>query len=221
MAISWRVSSDPDPRSRFEMTWRETDGPPVDPPKRKGFGSQVLEDAARGNLRGEVSLDFAPSGLVWTFSCPSSACLASGSAASNDKASEDTFDRHARAPATLSPKRVLIVEDEALVAAGLATSLEKAGHDVIGPANTVDEALALLDAEGCEVAVLDVNLGRETSERVTQTLHQRSIPYVGLTGYNRDQVPESFAGVPLLTKPVRIDALLEALAACRAPSRQG
>jgi DNA-binding NarL/FixJ family response regulator len=66
--------------------------------------------------------------------------------------------------------RVLIVEDEALVALDVARQLTEAGLTIVGPAVSVASALKLIEQGGCDAAVLDINLGRETSDPVVQEL---------------------------------------------------
>ena len=109
-------------------------------------------------------------------------------------------------------KRVLIVEDNFLIAMDLSCELEDRGFAPVGPSATVREALGLLDSEGCDVAVLDLNLGEETSEEVAVTLKARNIPFVVVSGYAEHQQPDVFQGAPSLTKPVPIDTLVGLLA---------
>jgi PAS domain S-box-containing protein len=63
--VGWRVDGD-----RFVMTWIESDGPPVSPPQRSGFGSTVVTSMVKQTVNGEVQLDYAPSGVVWNLTCP-------------------------------------------------------------------------------------------------------------------------------------------------------
>lgn len=99
--------------------------------------------------------------------------------------------------------RILIVEDEPLLAFDLAQHVGEAGFAVVGPASSVQAALSLIEREGCDAAVLDVNLGRETAEPVALALKSRGTPFVILSGYSRAQHPLGFAGAPALTKPAR------------------
>lgn len=114
----------------------------------------------------------------------------------------------------MKTRRILIVEDEALLALDLAQRLEQAGFDIIGPTASVAGALGLIEREGCDAAVLDVHLGRETSEPVASHLKQRGTPFVTVTGYSDEQRPASFAGSRLLSKPVRSDVLIAELDRC-------
>jgi DNA-binding response OmpR family regulator len=107
--------------------------------------------------------------------------------------------------------RVLLVEDEAIIAIDIADQLEGAGFEVLGPAASVSKALALIEEEGCDVAVLDFNLRDETAEKVARELHAKGTPFLFLTGVSRDRLPEWCNDVMLLPKPVRISALSETL----------
>ncbi len=69
--LSWEVQRDAEP-PLLRMTWRETDGPPVSPPEREGFGHKVLNRIAANALEGKVTLDFAPDGLIWRLEIPTS-----------------------------------------------------------------------------------------------------------------------------------------------------
>lgn len=97
--------------------------------------------------------------------------------------------------------RVLVVEDEALVAMLVEDALLDAGFSVIGPAATVAEALDLLGQDKPDAAVLDLNLAGETSVPVADALAQRGIPFVVATGYGAAGLPPEHPAAPVLAKP--------------------
>jgi DNA-binding response OmpR family regulator len=107
-----------------------------------------------------------------------------------------------------------VVEDETVVALEIAQILRKGGFEVVGPARSANRALQLIDDIGCDAAVLDINLGRETSERVAIRLRERNTPFVTVSGYSRGQHPAVFASAPALTKPLRSAFLFAALKEC-------
>jgi DNA-binding response OmpR family regulator len=109
------------------------------------------------------------------------------------------------------PIRILIVEDDPLIGFDLAVELEAHGFAVVGVAPTVAKALALFEQQSCDVAVLDVNLGRETSAAIAVALRTARIPFVAVTGYSIDQCPPEFARVPLLAKPFQTQLLVAEL----------
>ncbi len=111
-------------------------------------------------------------------------------------------------------ERILLVEDEPLIAFDVADHLRRAGFEVVGPAASVSAALTLLNSQGCDVAVLDVNLGRETAAPIADALRTKSLPFVALSGYSGDQLPEIFQQAPTLTKPVDSKELVRVLRNC-------
>ena len=99
-------------------------------------------------------------------------------------------------------QRVLVVEDDGLIAADLADVLTNAGYEVVGPTGVVADALHLVETVGCDIAVLDINLGRETSEAVAHSLRDRGTPFLVVSGYTVHQSPTIFHDAPRLSKPV-------------------
>lgn len=107
--------------------------------------------------------------------------------------------------------RILIVEDDPLIGFDLAVELEKVGFVVVGVAPTVAKALTLFHEYGCDIAVLDVNLGRETSSAIAIALTAAQVPFIAVTGYSTDQCPLEFASIPLLSKPFQTAQLVAEL----------
>lgn len=108
--------------------------------------------------------------------------------------------------------RILVVEDEFIIGLSLAATLENAGFEVLGPACSVGEAMELLAQDGCALAILDVNLGREeTSEELARYLKDEGIPFFVTSGYAADQRPSVMRGVPSFSKPVGARAILSAV----------
>jgi DNA-binding NtrC family response regulator len=89
--------------------------------------------------------------------------------------------------------------------------LMDAGFVVVGPAVSAAQALELVKRKGCDAAVLDIRLGSETSEPVAQELLARGVPFLGMTGYTREQQPPIFQNAPMLPKPLRMDELIQLL----------
>ena len=115
-------------------------------------------------------------------------------------------------------KRVLVVEDDALLGLDIADQLTDAGLEVVGPASSVASAMRLIAEKGCDVALLDVNLGNETAEPVARALRAKGTPFAILSGYSSQQHPQGFQDAPMLSKPVRPEALLALLLDCLAMS---
>jgi CheY-like chemotaxis protein len=99
--------------------------------------------------------------------------------------------------------RVLVVEDEFLLAMELETLLEQRGCTVLGPVPSVGQALAMLDRGQPEAALLDVNLKGERATPVAAALQDRGVPFVLITGYSESQLSEpELRQAPRLDKPV-------------------
>lgn len=120
--------------------------------------------------------------------------------------------------AAARPKKVLLVEDELLVAMLIEDMLAEMGFEVIGPAARLERALTLARDQEFDVAVLDVNLASERSFPVADLLRQRGIPFVFATGYGAHGVHERFADVPVLQKPFEAHQLERTLRAVLASS---
>lgn len=110
----------------------------------------------------------------------------------------------------MSP-RVIIVEDDIFIGIDLVEQLGDEGFDAIGPYVTVADALAEFEAGGCDVAVLDVNLGKGTSEGFAVALRAKGVPFVVLSGYSQEQRPLEFRNETSVTKPVHMPELVRTL----------
>lgn len=110
----------------------------------------------------------------------------------------------------LQGKRILFVEDEPIVAMSVEDMLEELGIDIVGPAGTIDDALALVEHEVIDAGLLDVNIHGERSYSVAEALIAKGIPVVFATGYGES----GWAGAPdapILDKPYTKSAIAEAL----------
>src|SRR4029078_2691283 len=93
--------------------------------------------------------------------------------------------------------RVLVVEDEMIVAWVLEDMLADLGCAVIGPAARVKQALAMIDAEAVDAALLDVNLNGQKSYPVADALAARGVPFIFATGYEKDRLNNGYEDVPV------------------------
>jgi DNA-binding response OmpR family regulator len=108
-------------------------------------------------------------------------------------------------------RKVLVVEDEPIIALEIEGSLRDAGFDIAGCAGSVDNALAMLMDGDCDVAVLDANLRGRTVEPVALALRQRGRPFLFVSGYGRVYLPEAFPDAPHLSKPFEPGELITAV----------
>ena len=111
-------------------------------------------------------------------------------------------------PASPAPKpRVLVVEDEMLLAMLVQDTLTELGYEVVGPVSHVAAALQLVGDLPLDGAVLDINLGDERVYPVAEELSARGIPFLFATGYDVSGIEEAFRARPRLQKPFRDDEL--------------
>lgn len=109
-------------------------------------------------------------------------------------------------------QKIFIVEDEVLVAFEMTDTLEDMGFEVVGPSVHLEEAKKKAETAEIDIAFLDVNLGKgKTSEPIAKILKERSIPFVFITAYDRDQVEFVSAEDKLVKKPVSGHELLNVL----------
>jgi CheY-like chemotaxis protein len=118
-----------------------------------------------------------------------------------------------------SGRKVLLVEDEVLVAWLLEDMLADLGCAVVGPAASVNEALAMIDAEPIDVAVLDVNLNGQMSYPIADALVARGVPFLFSTGYDKDRMLDGYQTFPVLQKPFHRSELVDALAELLSPKK--
>ncbi len=107
--------------------------------------------------------------------------------------------------------RVLIVEDNLLIALFMQELLEDCGYQAIGPAARIEDALELIRREPLDGAVLDINLGDERVWPVADALNRLNIPFVLATGYNAVEIPTRHRSRVRLTKPLSEQRLDQAL----------
>lgn len=102
---------------------------------------------------------------------------------------------------TLEGRRILIVEDEYLIAADLKRALTDRGAEVIGPVGDVVNGLALAQHGRLDAAVLDINLEGDSSFPIADVLAEGGVPFVFLTGYDAWSLPDGYADRPAMAKP--------------------
>ena len=114
-------------------------------------------------------------------------------------------------------RRILIVEDETMIAMMVEDFLTDLGWNVVGLVGTLDRAMAMARDADIEAAVLDLNLDGQDSFAAADILSGRGIPFVFATGYGLDGVADRFRDVPTVTKPFHRDDLDHALRQAMAP----
>ncbi|MEO0990644.1 MAG: HWE histidine kinase domain-containing protein, partial [Pseudomonadota bacterium] len=188
----------------LDVVWLERGGPPVVEPKERGFGSALISDAIPHELNGTVLHEFRAEGVTAEFHLPP-AVFEIGDVASVTVG--EPITRKAVAGTAPKPEfglmSCLIVEDNFVIARGLHDQLVGLGVGSVEIASSVETALALLEAEAPDFALLDVNLNRdETSGPIAHWLRAHHVPFLFVTGYgDNENLPPNMSDVPRLTKP--------------------
>jgi two-component sensor histidine kinase/DNA-binding response OmpR family regulator len=195
LALQWELHPD-----ALTVHWHETAGPETHQPAATGFGTQIITGSIERQLGGKTRFEWLPSGLRCTLTVPRGERLGQGEFGSDGRPA-------GRTASPLSVRRVMIVEDEALVALVLADQLIDMGLSVVGPCSSVATAAAAAAESEFDAAILDVNLGGELVYPVADLLTTRGIPFVFVTGYGRDSIDRRYADAPVFEKPVEREAL--------------
>jgi light-regulated signal transduction histidine kinase (bacteriophytochrome)/CheY-like chemotaxis protein len=186
-----------DDSNNLIIDWRERGGPPVQAPTRRGFGSAVIERTIPYDLKGEAQIDYELAGVHAHFLIPGDFVRRV------DKAAPQVDTAIKVAPEDLTiPGDVLLVEDNYIIALDAEDALRRLGAHEIRTAGNVNSALELIDERPPEFAVLDVNLGIETSFEIANRLLALGVPFAFMTGYGESEsFPEELSHVPRIRKP--------------------
>ncbi|WP_112310412.1 response regulator [Pseudogemmobacter bohemicus] len=199
VALSWSIGAE-----GLNVTWQEAGGPAVTAPTRRGFGSDLIRNGVGDGL---VEVDWRQSGVVWRILIHSGFTREGAARGPEAKA-----DNPATTPRDgIRDSRVLLVEDEPLIAMELSDVIEDAGAKVVKVAASLDEAMVAARTLDIDMALLDGNLRGAPVDVVAHTLRLRGVPFCFISGYSREQLPRDFQDAPLLTKPVEQDKLLQVM----------
>lgn len=169
------------------LRWRESGGPPVSAPGREGFGSTIIARAIPHDLQGEADLRYRLAGLEADFLVP--ARFLAGAGESGGTAPAITA-RPAEPPPVIAaepvagqPARVLVVEDSIIIALDTEENLKRLGVGAVRLESTVAGALAAIAEDWPDFAIIDFNLGGESSEPIAAALRAKGLRFVLATGY--------------------------------------
>ncbi|MBL6081964.1 GAF domain-containing protein [Belnapia sp. T18] len=173
--VRWVLQAD----NTLLLQWRERGGPPVNPPNRRGFGTTVIERSIPFELQGQAEVRYLREGLEADFTVP----------ARFVQIGVESQQTAPVLPRRTQPLRVsgiaMVLEDSTLLAMDAEEILLDLGFDKVEVVGTVPAALGVMKRLGRQLAfaLLDVNLGDQTSLPVALTLHKAGIPFAFATGY--------------------------------------
>jgi two-component sensor histidine kinase/DNA-binding response OmpR family regulator len=205
LQVSWSLTS-----GRLELRWIERGGPAPERTDSSGFGIRVIRASVEGQLDGKVEFDWRPDGLRCSVSVPL-------------QTKPDVFPKtdgpaersgpNNTIPFEIGPRRrVLLVEDETLIAMMMEGLLRDLELEVVGPFGTVHDALEAIRHEAIDAAILDVNLGGEMAYPIAQLLQAKKVPFVFMTGYGSETITMPFANVRVFQKPLEREVLRDLFA---------
>lgn len=208
VTISWTVG-----RQSVDLIWIERGGPAITGPVRRGFGTRLIEASVRG-AGGDARMSSAVEGVRWDIAFPLApeAVRTGGRKAEPGQRAARPMQASANDPQRLAGKRILVVEDEPLVAMDIAGQLEDAGAHVVGPATNGTAALGLIEEYRFDAALLDANLAGLPVDAIAASLARKGIPFLFVSGYGRQSLPAGYDDAALLAKPFDAGQLLEAAA---------
>ncbi len=212
--VRWKVAERRQ-KPWLEFEWVERGGPkPAEAapglPRRRGFGSELIEGKIPYELRGKGVRILEPEGLRCHIEFPlkDGDSILETDAPMRATVFGGTLDMSGAAD--LSGHVILVVEDDFYLASDAARALRGAGAKVLGPCPDEESALEELSKGKATAVLLDINLGHGANFTIAAAVQQAGIPFVFITGYDEYVFPAQFAGVPRLQKPVQLWQIVDA-----------
>ena len=192
------------------LDWIESGGPEVNPPVRTGFGTQIINASLDKSKGDKAVFSWHPKGLRCTLVIHCGAVAEQVPQPIAQSASASASDR----------RRILVVEDEPLVAMLTCEHLERLGYAVVGPISDFDQARGAISSEAIDMAVLDVNLAGKPVYPIAAQLRARGVPFIFLTGFSGESIDRDFGDAGVVSKPIDQNALAAAVSQAmpRAPA---
>lgn len=199
VAITWSVLDG----GELELSWSERHGPMVQAPLQGGFGATLIREVVTRQLSGSLDIAWPASGLQLVATLPPAAYRGEMSPPPASAGIVRALNE-ARMPRR---GRLLVVEDETLIAMAIAKDLSRLGWDIIGPAATIAEARRLMQDTLPDAAVLDVNLSGELVYPLAEWLREQRVPFVFCSGYEHLETHAAYDRWPRVRKPVDVQLL--------------
>ncbi len=198
----------------LSILWNEIGGPAVKEPTRRGFGSTIIERSIPFELKGYSKVDYNRDGLQAKFVIPSTyISTPTGEAAANSPGNRSQRNQTTHSLGDV-PGNILVVEDSIIIAMDTEDCLKTLGVKTVNLAASVAGAMEVLGKSPPNFAIVDYNLGSETSDPILKELNTLGIPYVLATGYGEmaDKL-ENGSGIGVLRKPYSKDDIERVIAA--------
>jgi light-regulated signal transduction histidine kinase (bacteriophytochrome)/CheY-like chemotaxis protein len=201
--VTWRL----DQGSSLVIDWKESGGPPVKPPSRRGFGTTIIERSVPFDLKGDAEIRFDLLGVQARFVIPAHFVQLASSIVGGSL--------HPALKQEETPRlsgNALIVEDNLIIAMGAEVIVLELGARHVETAPSVNQALKAIEREVPSFALLDINLGSESSILVGHKLSELGVPFMFATGYGeRAPIPPELSAAPVIQKPYTRELVEKAL----------
>ena len=195
--------------------WVEKGGPTVKEPTRRGFGSVIIERVVPFDLQGTAAVSYLPAGLEAEFFIPERYLAANSIEVEKPRAEPPSGSRKLESATESRPLlglRVLLLEDNLIVALEAEDLLRMLGAASVSAISSISGAIGLLDANHFDFAVLDINLGFENSLSFADRLRRAKIPFLFASGYGDQNISgESRISELIVSKPYDIESLSSAI----------
>ena len=200
VALTWELTP-----TELTLRWQESGGPSPSRPTHRGYGTRVINGSIEGQLGGRSTLFWDQPGLHCVIVLPRTSNLLASLPASPVLHGNPTELMAKSRP--VEGRRILVVEDEALVGMLMKEVLAELGFEVIGPFANISDAAAGLLVDGIAAALLDVNVSGEPIYPFAARISERGVPLIFVTGYTAEAIDERFVAAPVLQKPIEREAL--------------
>lgn len=206
--VEWHIDEEGD----LQILWREIGGPAVQPPRRQGFGTTIITRSIPYDLGGRAEIRYPLTGVEADFCVPERHVTLDEHGRPAAPAAAMAIAHRDEPVAKVLSGAVLLVEDSLIIAMDAEDILTRLGAKRVVTAGSIRQAAEELDRDTFEVAVLDVNLGTETSLPIADRCAQQGLPFVFATGYGEQlRLPDMLADATVLQKPYTLPSLGQAL----------
>jgi PAS domain S-box-containing protein len=202
LKVSWELKP-----STLVLHWQESGGPRARKPAQLGFGTRIIVASVEGQLGGQAKFQWGDGGLHCILTIPRGEKIGQPALAMREKAVDDKAAAAANDRFAISGNRVMVVEDEALVAMVVSDAMIELGYQVVGPFSRPPDAIAAVKDGDIAAAILDINLAGTLVYPVAEELTTRGIPFVFVTGYGIESIDKRFTDIPVLQKPIERETL--------------
>ena len=202
LKVSWELKP-----STLVLHWQESGGPRARKPAQLGFGTRIIVASVEGQLGGQAKFLWGDGGLHCILTIPRGEKIGQPALAMREKALDDKAAATATDRFVVSGNRVMVVEDEALVAMVVSDAITDLGYQVVGPFSRPPDAIAAIKDGDIAAAILDINLAGTLVYPVAEELMRRGIPFVFVTGYGIESIDQRFSDIPVLQKPIERETL--------------